>query len=169
MSRLQTLPSRSVAGRHALAAALLMTLAGAASAQTTGAAILPPNAAQAAVIQSIASQLQGASSARSLLQGLKASSLPAGAEGLVADVAGGRFGADAPRVLNPPSQCVPRPNRLDCAAEGAADAGGADVSSRVRRSVIGEVGAGRSATEGAGAPKSGPACTPLPGKLTCDP
>jgi hypothetical protein len=104
-----------------------------------------------------------------LLQGLKANSLPAGVEGLVADVAGGGAAGGTVRVLNPPSQCVPQSNRLDCAAQGAGDAGGADVSSRVRRSVIGEVGAGRSATEGAGAPRSGPACTPLPGKLTCEP
>ncbi len=104
-----------------------------------------------------------------MLQGLKANSLPAGVEGLVADVAGGGAAGGTVRVLNPPSQCVPQSNRLDCAAQGAGDAGGADVSSRVRRSVIGEVGAGRSATEGAGAPRSGPACTPLPGKLTCEP
>ncbi|PTT88787.1 hypothetical protein DBR42_09095, partial [Pelomonas sp. HMWF004] len=90
MTRLHTLPSRPVApGRQAMAAALLVTLAGTASAQATGAVIVPPNAAQAAVIQSIASQLQGASSARALLQGLKANSLPAGVDGLVADVAGG--------------------------------------------------------------------------------
>ncbi|WP_394471039.1 hypothetical protein [Roseateles sp. DC23W] len=169
MTRLHTLPSRPVSpGGQAMAAALLMTLAGAAAAQATGAVIVPPNAAQAAVIQSIASQLQGASSARALLQGLKANSLPAGVEGVVAGVAGGSAGGDALRVLNPPSQCVPRSNRLDCAAQGATDAGGADVSSRLRHSVIGEVGAGRSATEGAGAPKSGPTCTPLPGKLTCE-
>jgi len=170
MPRLHTLPSRPVAtGRQAMAAALLMTLAGAASCQTTGAVIIPSNAAQAAVIQSIVSQLQGASSARALLQGFKANSLPAGADGLVAGVAGGSLGGDAVRVLNPPGQCVPQSNRLDCAAQGAGDAGGADVSSRVRRSVIGEVGSGRSATEGTGAPKTGPACTPLPGKLTCEP
>lgn len=109
MSRPHTRLSRPAGlGPHAMAAALLMSFAGAASAQATGAPNIPPNAAQAAVIQSIASQLQGASSARSLLQGLKASSLPAGAEGLAADLAGGRVGADGPRLLNPPSQCVPR-------------------------------------------------------------
>jgi hypothetical protein len=147
---------------------LLMSVAGVASAQAAVAAIIPPNAAQAAVIQSIVSQLQGANSSRALVQGLRSNSLPAGVEGLVADVAGRSVAGDAVRVLNPPSQCVPRSNRLDCAAQGA-DVSGADVSSRVRRSVIGEVGAGRSATEGAGAPASGPACTPVPGKLTCEP
>lgn len=170
MPRPPTLASRPAAPRRrALAAALLMMATGASLAQATGAVVIPPNAPQAAVIQSLVSQVQSAGSARALVQGLKAGSLPAGVEGLVAEVAGGSVAGDAVRVLNPPSQCVPRPNRLDCAAQGAADAGGADVSGRVRRSVIGEVGAGRSATEGAGAPKSGPACTPLPGKLTCEP
>lgn len=149
--------------------ALLMMAAGATQAQPTGALVIPPNAPQAAVIQSLASQLQGANSARALVQGLSLKSLPAGVDGLVAGVAGGGVGGDAVRVLNPPGQCVPRANRLDCAAPAATDVGGADVSSRLRRGVIGEVGAGRAATEGTGAPASGPACTPLPGKLTCEP
>jgi hypothetical protein len=170
MSRPHTRPLRPVAlCRRATAAVLLLTVAGADLAQAAEAASIPPNASQAAVIQSIVSQLQGANSARALVQGLRVNSLPAGIEGLVADVAGGSAAGGTLRVLNPPSQCVPQSNRLDCAAQGAADVGGVDVSSRVRRSVIGEVGAGRSATEGAGAPTSGPACTPVPGKLTCEP
>lgn len=170
MSRPRTLSLRPVApSRRAAAVALLLTASGAALAQAAGTPGIPPNAAQAAVIQSLASQLQGANAARALVQGLSGKGLPAGVDGLVAGVAGGSVAGDAVRVLNPPGQCVPRANRLDCAAPGEADVGGADVSGRLRRGVIGEVGSGRPATEGTGAPASGPACTPLPGKLTCEP
>lgn len=170
MSRLPTLLTHCVAFfRHAGIVAVLVTGAEAARAQSAGAPAIPPNAAQAAVIQSIVSQLQSANSARALVQGLGLTSLPSGVEGLVVGAAGGGVAGDAVRVLTPPSQCVPRPNRLDCAAQGATDAAGVDVSSRLRRSVIGEVGAGRAATEGAGAPTSAPVCTPIPGKLTCEP
>jgi len=45
---------------------------------------------------------------------------------------------------------------------------GAKVSGRGRNGVIGEVGPGRAAREGSGTVKRKEACTPAPGKLTCD-
>ncbi|RZL08435.1 MAG: hypothetical protein EOP40_13125 [Rubrivivax sp.] len=71
------------------------------------------------------------------------------------------------RVLKVPGACTPKTNSLDCVADAGPSAQGANVSSRVRNSVIGEVGAGRGATEGGGNLKREGACTPLPGQLSC--
>jgi hypothetical protein len=81
---------------------------------------------------------------------------------------GGRAAGDGTRVLKAPAACTPKTNSLDCVAETGQAGQGANVSSRVRNSVIGEVGAGRAATEGAGAAKREGPCTPQAGKLTCD-
>ncbi|MFY9476493.1 MAG: hypothetical protein WAQ08_02300 [Aquabacterium sp.] len=81
---------------------------------------------------------------------------------------GGKAAGDGTRVLKAPAACTPKTNSLDCVAETGQAGQGANVSSRVRNSVIGEVGAGRAATEGAGAAKRGGPCTPQAGKLTCD-
>jgi hypothetical protein len=81
---------------------------------------------------------------------------------------GGKAAGDGTRVLKAPAACTPKTNSLDCVAETGQAGQGANVSSRVRNSVIGEVGAGRAATEGAGAAKREGPCTPQAGKLTCD-
>lgn len=81
---------------------------------------------------------------------------------------GGRAAGDGTRVLKAPAACTPKTNSLDCVAETGQAGQGANVSSRVRNSVIGEVGAGRATTEGAGAAKREGPCTPQAGKLTCD-
>jgi hypothetical protein len=81
---------------------------------------------------------------------------------------GGRAAGDGTRVLKAPAACTPKTNSLDCVAETGQAGQGANVSSRVRNSVIGEVGAGRAATEGAGAARREGPCTPQAGKLTCD-
>lgn len=72
------------------------------------------------------------------------------------------------RALKAPAACTPKTNSLDCVAETGQAGQGANVSSRVRNSVIGEVGAGRATTEGAGAARREGPCTPQAGKLTCD-
>lgn len=81
---------------------------------------------------------------------------------------GGKAAGDGTRVLKAPAACTPKTNSLDCVAETGQAGQGANVSSRVRNSVIGEVGAGRATTEGAGAAKREGPCTPQAGKLTCD-
>lgn len=80
----------------------------------------------------------------------------------------GQAAGGGTRVLKAPAACTPKTNSLDCVAEAGQAGQGANVSSRVRNSVIGEVGAGRAATEGAGAAKREGPCTPQAGKLTCD-
>lgn len=76
--------------------------------------------------------------------------------------------SSAPRMLKSPGACTPKPNSLDCAGEGQ-NAGGANVSDRVRGGVIGEVGRGRAVTSGQGDATRQETCTPEPGKLTCAP
>jgi hypothetical protein len=88
--------------------------------------------------------------------------------GLVTQVGTGRPVGEGSRVLRLPGKCSPKTNSLDCVAEAGQAPHGANVSSRVRNSVIGEVGAGRSATEGSGTVKRKEACTPQAGKLTCE-
>ena len=80
----------------------------------------------------------------------------------------GKAAGDGTRVLKAPTACTPKTNSLDCVSEAGQAGQGANVSSRVRNSVIGEVGAGRAATEGAGAAKREGPCTPQAGKLTCE-
>lgn len=75
--------------------------------------------------------------------------------------------AEGSRVLAAPGKCAPKTNSLDCVAEDGQAPKGANVSDRVRNSVIGEVGAGRAATEGGGKAKEQTTCTPVDGKLTC--
>lgn len=88
--------------------------------------------------------------------------------GLVTQVGSGRPVSEGSRVLRLPGKCSPKTNSLDCVAEAGQAPTGANVSSRVRNSVIGEVGAGRAATEGSGNVKRKEACNPQAGKLTCD-
>ncbi|TAK78835.1 MAG: hypothetical protein EPO12_11885 [Aquabacterium sp.] len=89
---------------------------------------------------------------------------------VVGDVGTGRAIGDGSRVLRVPGKCDPKTNSLDCVTDSnAAQSGGANVSNRVRNSVIGEVGSGRSATEGSGKTKGQATCTPAPGQLSCEP
>jgi hypothetical protein len=88
--------------------------------------------------------------------------------GLVTQTGSGRPVSEGSRVLRLPGKCSPKTNSLDCVAEAGQAPTGANVSSRVRNSVIGEVGAGRAATEGSGTVKRKEACTPQAGKLTCE-
>lgn len=88
--------------------------------------------------------------------------------GLITQVGSGQPVAEGSRVLRLPGKCTPKTGSLDCVAEAGQASTGANVSSKVRNSVIGEVGAGKAATEGAGTVKHKEACTPAPGKLTCD-
>jgi hypothetical protein len=71
------------------------------------------------------------------------------------------------RVLRAPGGCTPKTNSLDCVQDSSEAAPGANVSGRVRHSVIGEVGSGRAATEGGGGAQRQPTCTPKPGELSC--
>lgn len=88
--------------------------------------------------------------------------------GLVTVVGADRKAGDSRRALKAPTACTPKTNSLDCVSEAGQAGQGANVSSRVRNSVIGEVGAGRAATEGAGGAKREGPCVPQAGKLTCD-
>jgi hypothetical protein len=73
------------------------------------------------------------------------------------------------RVLKAPGACTPKTNSLDCVQDSSQAGQGANVSGRVRNSVIGEVGTGQAITEGAGGAQRQQACTPKPGQLTCAP
>jgi len=130
---------------------------------------VPDNSPQAAAIKSAISKLQSEGSARAALQGLASGGLPGVRDGLVTEVGSGRPVGEGARVLSLPGQCTPKTNQLDCVEQTRNGAGGADVSGRVRKGVIGEVGAGRAATEGAGSVRGSTTCTPAPGKLTCEP
>jgi len=130
---------------------------------------IPENSPQAAAIKSAISKLQSEGSARAALQGLASGGLPGVRDGLVTEVGSGRPVGEGARVLSLPSQCTPKTNQLDCVEQTRNGAGGADVSGRVRKGVIGEVGAGRAATEGAGSVQGSTTCTPAPGKLSCEP
>lgn len=76
---------------------------------------------------------------------------------------------DGVRVLRAPGGCTPKTNSLDCVQDSSDAVPGANVSGRVRNSVIGEVGSGRAATEGAGGAQRQTTCTPKPGELSCSP
>lgn len=73
------------------------------------------------------------------------------------------------RVLKAPGACTPKTNSLDCVQDSSQAGQGANVSGRVRNSVIGEVGTGQAITEGAGGAQRQKGCTPKPGELTCAP
>jgi hypothetical protein len=130
---------------------------------------IPENSPQAAAIKSAISKLQSEGAARAVLQGLASGGLPGVRDGLVTEVGSGRPVGEGARVLSLPGQCTPKTNQLDCVEQTRTGAGGADVSGRVRKGVIGEVGVGRAATEGAGSVQGSSTCTPAPGKLTCEP
>jgi hypothetical protein len=127
-------------------------------------AAMPPGvAAKNSAVKAI-DQTQGTPATRSLKQG-DALSIRGG---LITHVGSGQPVSEGSRVLRLPGKCTPKTNSLDCVAEAGQAPTGANVSSRVRNSVIGEVGAGRAATEGGGTVKRKDTCTPAPGKLTCD-
>lgn len=130
---------------------------------------LPENTPQAAAIKGAINKLQGEGAARAALQGLISGGPPGVRDGLVTEVGSGRPVGEGARVLNLPSPCTPKTNQLDCVEQTRNGATGADVSGRVRKGVIGEVGAGRAATEGAGQVQGNTSCTPALGKLTCEP
>lgn len=88
-------------------------------------------------------------------------------DGLVTQVGSGQPVGEGSRVLTVPGKCTPQPNSLDCVDDSARTPGGANVSGRVRHSVIGEVGAGQSATQGGGKAQGAQTCVPAPGKLSC--
>ena len=127
-------------------------------------AATPPGAAARTNAANTSESVQGTTSSRALKNG--------GAlgvrDGLITQVGSGRPVAEGSRVLRLPGKCTPKTNSLDCVNEAGQAPTGANVSSRVRNSVIGEVGAGRAATEGAGTVKRKDTCTPQPGKLTCE-
>jgi hypothetical protein len=127
-------------------------------------AATPPGAATRNTAAKTADQTQGTSATRALKQGDPLSIRG----GLVTQVGSGQPVAEGSRVLRLPGKCTPKTGSLDCVAEAGQASTGANVSSKVRNSVIGEVGAGRAATEGGGTVKHKEACTPAPGKLTCD-
>lgn len=103
-----------------------------------------------------------------LREAIGAGKRPLGSSGSVLTEAGtGAAVGEGSRVLKVPGACTPKTNSLDCVADASTAAQGANVSTRVRNSVIGEVGAGRGATEGAGGAKRDTACTPVAGQLTC--
>jgi hypothetical protein len=71
------------------------------------------------------------------------------------------------RVMRAPAACTPKTNSLDCVQDSSEGAQGANVAGRVRNSIIGEVGAGKATTEGAGGAQRQQACTPKLGELSC--
>lgn len=126
--------------------------------------MMPPGvAAKNSAVKTI-EQTQGTPATRALKQG-DALNIRGG---LITQVGSGQPVSEGSRVLRLPGKCTPKTNSLDCVAEAGQAPTGANVSSRVRNSVIGEVGAGRAATEGSGTVKRKDACTPAPGKLTCE-
>ncbi|CAH0355602.1 hypothetical protein [Aquabacterium sp. CECT 9606] len=131
---------------------------------TQSEALMPPGVAAKNSAVKTLDQTQGTPATRSLKQG-DALSIRGG---LITHVGSGQPVSEGSRVLRLPGKCTPKTNSLDCVAEAGQAPTGANVSSRVRNSVIGEVGAGRAATEGSGTVKRKEACTPAPGKLTCD-
>lgn len=111
-----------------------------------------------------AGQSQGAGAGRAVKQGDPLSIRG----GLITQVGSGQPVAEGSRMLKLPGKCTPKTGSLDCVAEAGQASTGANVSNKVRNNVIGEVGAGKAATEGSGSVKRKEACVPLPGKLTCE-
>lgn len=77
--------------------------------------------------------------------------------------------SEGARVLQAPGACTPKTNSLDCVQDSSQAGDGANVSGKVRSGVIGEVGTGRSTTEGKGDVQRQDTCTPKPGELSCKP
>ncbi|WP_374590468.1 hypothetical protein [Aquabacterium sp.] len=157
--------------RPLITAALLALSGAAAQAQTAGP---PASGAQGGnttvTIPVITKQTTGARQGAATAAGsaLQPRPLPGVRGGLITEVGSGRAIGEGSRVLTVPGKCTPKAHSLDCASETAQDSGGADVSGRVRKGVIGEVGAGKATTEGAGKAQGSKTCTPAPGKLTCE-
>jgi len=157
--------------RTLITAALLALAGAAAQAQTAGP---PASGAQGGdtgvTIPVITKQSTGAQQGSATATGsaLQPRPLPGVRGGLITEVGSGRAIGEGSRVLTVPGKCTPKAHSLDCASETAQDSGGADVSGRVRKGVIGEVGAGKATTEGAGKAQGSKTCTPAPGKLTCE-
>lgn len=130
---------------------------------TTPTATPQSNAATQATVKALTD-----SKATAIKRAVGPKALPGVRDGLVTEAGSGRAVGEGSRVLAIPGKCTPKTNSLDCTPDSAQTSGGANVSGRVRNSVIGEVGAGKSATEGDGKAKGTQTCTPAPGKLTCD-
>ncbi len=166
--------SRSNIFRASLWAALSLACAGAAQAQSQGSVApsrgdpqsLQPSAVsaaqssngvgaqpQAAAIQQVA---QPSSNVTVVTQPLASTGVSAGS-------------STAPRVLRIPATCTPKTNSLDCVQDSTQPGQGANVEGRVRNGVLGEVGTGKSTTEGRGGAKRDEACTPKAGELNCTP
>lgn len=92
---------------------------------------------------------------------------PGAASPMVQPVTVGAPVGDGVRVMRAPAACTPKTNSLDCVQDSSEAGQGANVSGRVRNSVIGEVGMGKATTEGAGGAQRQQACTPKPGELSC--
>ncbi|RZL03407.1 MAG: hypothetical protein EOP36_04730 [Rubrivivax sp.] len=126
--------------------------------------VTPPGVAARNSAAKAAEQSPGTAATRSVKQGDPLSIRG----GLITQVGSGQPVGEGSRVLKLPGKCTPKTGSLDCVAEAGQASTGANVSGKVRNSVIGEVGAGKAATEGSGTVKRNEACTPAPGKLTCD-
>ena len=178
--------TRLISRSLALALALALTLPHLANAQTStnnppvtgnvpitrepnsaGAKAPEPTAAAAARNTAVNTieEVQGTPLKKSLVTKAE----PGPREGLVTVVGSGTAVSEGARVLRVPAACTPKTNSLDCVADANQATQGGNVSSRVRNSVIGEVGAGKAATEGGGSAKRQGECTPQPGKLECAP
>jgi len=127
-------------------------------------AALPAGVAARNSAAKAADQSQGTPATRAVKQGDPLSIRG----GLITQVGSGQPVAEGSRVLRLPGKCTPKTGSLDCVAEAGQASTGANVSGKVRNSVIGEVGAGRAATEGSGTVKRKGACQPAPGQLPRD-
>ena len=87
--------------------------------------------------------------------------------GVIAEVGPGSSATEGSQGLKVPENCVPTKGHMDCQTTEAATP--ASVVERVRSGVIGEVGAGRSATEGTQAPgiRMSVACAPGDARAEC--
>ena len=165
-------------GRALVAAAALSLVSMTALAQTSGgdSQLRPDTPAEAAGKNTAVKALDDtrATTLKPLTGGKKAPPLlappPAPVTiggGSAAPAAAATPGATPPRALALPGKCTPKAGSLDCVTDSAGSKSGEDVSGRVRTSVIGEVGAGRGATEG-GKAKGQETCTPKAGELSCE-
>lgn len=169
------LPLRTFA--HACATSALLLAAGAAHAQASAPPVTespvvaapgtPVTTPQSTAGKSAVTQAFTTNNAAILKQSIAPKALPGVRGGLVTIAGSDQAVGEGVRLLPLPGQCTPKTNSLDCVTDSA-QSGGANVSGRVRTGVIGEVGAGRGATEGAGKAQGQKTCTPAPGKLTCE-
>ncbi len=122
-----------------------------------------------AATQSSTVKALGENQSAAIKQSVAPKAVPGVRDGMITEAGSGRAVGEGSRVLAIPGKCTPKTNSLDCVNDSAQTSGGANVSGRVRNSVIGEVGAGKAATEGGGKAKGEKTCVPAPGKLTCEP